>query len=83
MQILDKHEIRLRVYERGAAETLACGTGACAAAVAAVETGRAERDEPLSIRLPGGTLMITVAAPGDSVLMQGPAQFVFTGEIEI
>ncbi|MGB5365486.1 MAG: diaminopimelate epimerase [Polyangiales bacterium] len=77
------HSMRLDVLERGAGWTEACGTGACAAAVAAVETGRAERDEQLSIRLPGGTLLITVAAPGDSVLMQGPARFVFLGEIEV
>ncbi|MFZ1865900.1 MAG: diaminopimelate epimerase [Polyangiales bacterium] len=75
--------MRLDVLERGAGWTLACGTGACAAAVAAVETGRAEREEPLSIRLPGGTLMITVGAPGDTVLMQGPARFVFGGEVEL
>jgi diaminopimelate epimerase len=75
--------MRLDVLERGAGWTQACGTGACAAAVAAVETGRAERDEQLSVHLPGGTLLITVAAPGDSVLMQGPARFVFWGEIEV
>jgi diaminopimelate epimerase len=76
-------EMRLDVLERGAGWTQACGTGACAAAVAAVETGRAERDEQLTIRLPGGTLLITVRAPGDSVLMQGPARFVFRGEVEV
>jgi len=75
--------MRLDVLERGAGWTQACGTGACAAAVAAVETGRAEREEQLSIRLPGGTLMITVGAPGDTVLMQGPARFVFGGEVAI
>ena len=75
--------MRLDVLERGAGWTQACGTGACAAAVAAVETGRAQRDEELSIRLPGGTLLITVRAPGDSVLMEGPARFVYSGEIEI
>ena len=75
--------MRLDVLERGAGWTQACGTGACAAAVAAVETGRAVREEPLSIRLPGGTLMITVGAPGDTVLMQGPARFVFRGEITL
>ncbi|MGD8318149.1 MAG: diaminopimelate epimerase [Myxococcales bacterium] len=73
---------RLDVLERGAGWTLACGTGACAAAVAAVETGRAHRDEPLHIRLPGGTLVVTVGAPGDTVLMEGPARFVFRGEVE-
>ncbi len=75
--------MRLDVLERGAGWTQACGTGACAAAVAAVETGRAERGEQLSIRLPGGTLAITVRAPGDTVLMEGPARFVFLGEVEL
>jgi diaminopimelate epimerase len=75
--------MRLDVLERGAGWTQACGTGACAAAVAAVETGRASREEQLNIRLPGGTLMITVGAPGDTVLMQGPARFVFQGEVAL
>jgi diaminopimelate epimerase len=79
----DGSTMRLDVLERGAGWTQACGTGACAAAVAAVETGRAQREEQLSIRLPGGTLMITVGAPGDTVLMQGPARFVFRGEVEL
>jgi len=73
--------MRLDVLERGAGWTQACGTGACAAAVAAVETGRARRDEQLTIRLPGGALLITVGAAGDGVLMQGPARFVFRGEV--
>lgn len=76
-------EMRLDVLERGAGWTQACGTGAAAAAVAAVETGRAAREEQLTIRLPGGTLLVTVGAPGDSVLMQGPARFVFRGETEL
>jgi len=75
--------MRLDVLERGAGWTQACGTGACAAAVAAVETGRAQREEQLSIRLPGGILTITVGAPGDTVLMQGPARFVFQGQIAL
>ena len=75
--------MRLDVLERGAGWTQACGTGACAAAVAAVETGRAARDEPLTIRLPGGALIVTVRAPGDSVSMQGPSRFVFLGETEL
>jgi len=75
--------MRLDVLERGAGWTQACGTGACAAAVAAVETGRAQREERLSIRLPGGILTITVGAPGDTVLMQGPARFVFQGQIAL
>jgi diaminopimelate epimerase len=79
----DGSTMRLDVLERGAGWTRACGTGACAAAVAAVETGRAKREEQLSIQLPGGTLMITVGAPGDTVLMQGRARFVFAGEVEL
>jgi diaminopimelate epimerase len=79
----DGNAMRVDVLERGAGWTLSCGTGACAAAVAAVETGRARREEQLSVRLPGGTLMITVGAPGDTVLMQGPARFVFWGEVEL
>jgi diaminopimelate epimerase len=75
--------MRLDVLERGAGWTQACGTGACAAAVAAVETGRARREEQLSIRLPGGTLTITVGAPGDTVLMQGSARFVFQGQVAL
>jgi len=51
--------------------------------VAAVETGRARREQPISVRLPGGTLMITVGAPGQTVLMQGPARFVFQGETDL
>jgi diaminopimelate epimerase len=79
----DGNTMRLDVLERGAGWTQACGTGACATAVAAVETNRAGRDEQLRIDLPGGTLMITVGAPADTLLMQGPARFVFTGEVEI
>lgn len=83
---VSEHEgstMRLDVLERGAGWTQACGTGACAAAVAAVATGRARREEPLSIRLPGGILMVTVGAPGETVLMQGPARFVFQGQIRL
>lgn len=75
--------MRLDVLERGAGWTQACGTGAAAAAVAAVETGRAKRGEPLSIRLPGGTLTITPRETGDPVQMEGPACFVFQGEVEL
>ena len=72
---------RLDVLERGAGWTLACGTGACAAAVAAVETGRAERHQPLEVRLPGGPLIITVGDEGDRVRMSGPATHVFDLEL--
>lgn len=72
--------IELRVFERGVGWTEACGTGACAAAVAAVETGRAPRHTPIEVRLPGGSLVIEVGERGESVKMTGPARYVFTGE---
>lgn len=72
----------LDVLERGAGWTLACGTGACAAAVAAVVTGRAERHTPIPIQLPGGLLELTVGDEGDPVLMRGPARHVFDGDLD-
>jgi len=71
--------IRLRVWERGAGLTLACGTGACATAVAAIKQRLIE--SPLEVRLPGGALTIEWT-PGDPVLMSGPATHVFTGELD-
>jgi len=81
MQILDRGRIRLRVYERGAGETLACGTGACAAVVA----GRLQDllDASVRVGLRGGDLQIEWQGPGESVWMTGPADTVFTGAIEI
>lgn len=73
----------LDVLERGVGWTLACGTGACAAAVAAVESGRAARHTPLRVTLPGGTLTITVGEEGEAVRMDGPARAVFRGETEL
>ena len=77
------NDMRLDVLERGAGWTQACGTGACAAALAAVETRRAPRGEPLTVRLPGGPLIITVGEPGAPMSMQGPARFVFRGETDL
>jgi diaminopimelate epimerase len=71
--------IRLRVWERGAGLTQACGTGACATAVAAISLGRAA--SPVEVRLPGGTLMIEWSR-GQPVRMTGPAAHVFTGELD-
>ncbi|MCA9580325.1 MAG: diaminopimelate epimerase [Myxococcales bacterium] len=73
----------VHVWERGSGWTMACGTGACAAAVAAVETGRAQRDTPLAVTLPGGTLSITVSSRGEPVRMTGPARHVFDGTVTI
>lgn len=75
--------MRLDVLERGAGWTQACGTGAAAAAVAAVETGRAKRGAPLRVDLPGGSLLLSVDDPGEAVTMEGPARFVFRGEVTI
>jgi diaminopimelate epimerase len=71
--------IDLVVWERGSGLTLACGTGACATAAVACATGRAEFDRPIPVRLPGGTLDITIARDGRAT-MRGPAKFVFSGE---
>lgn len=81
MQIVDTHRIRLRVYERGAGETLACGTGACAAVVAGIS--RAILKSPVTVETRGGSLTIAWQGPGRSVMMSGPAQTVFEGEIEL
>jgi diaminopimelate epimerase len=77
VQVDDRGHLRQRTWERGAGPTLACGTGACAAAVAAYETGRADRD--LHIKLPGGELRIEYLDSGE-ILMTGPAETVFEGE---
>jgi diaminopimelate epimerase len=71
----------LTVWERGVGFTLACGTGACAAAVAAVETRRAARGTPLTVHLPGGPLTICVGERGAPIEMTGPARCVFRGEL--
>lgn len=82
MQVADRGLIRLRVYERGAGETLACGTGACAAVVAGIRAGLL--DARVEVQTRGGRLTIEWAGQeGDPVLMTGPAQTVFTGQIEL
>lgn len=75
--------IALTVWERGAGLTGACGSGACAAAVAACATGRAEPYEPLMVVQPGGTLTITVGRGKEPILMEGPARRVFAGEVNL
>lgn len=79
VKLLPDGTLRMRVYERGSGETFACGTGACAAAVAAVENGFKKKGEPITVRLRGGEL--TVVYTDDAVLMTGPATEVFSGEI--
>jgi len=81
MQAVGRNHIRLRVYERGAGETLACGTGACAAAVAGIQRGLLDKRVTVTTR--GGDLSILWEGEGKPVMMTGPAVTVFEGEIEI
>ena len=81
MQIIDRQHIKLRVYERGAAETLACGSGACAAVVVGIEQDLL--DHQVSVELPGGSLKINWPGRGQPVLMTGPAASVFEGTLEL
>jgi diaminopimelate epimerase len=81
MQVIDPHHIRLRVYERGAGETLACGTGACAAAVAGIQRGLLE--SPVRVSFSTGDLFIRWEGGNQPVWMTGPAVAVFDGQIEL
>ncbi len=81
MQVLSRHEASLRVFERGAGETLACGTGACAAVVAGIRLGWL--DAVVEVHTRGGRLTIEWQGDGHPVLMTGPAETVFEGEIEL
>lgn len=81
MQIVDRGHIRLRVFERGAGETLACGTGACAAAAVGRRQGLLDRD--VQIDLPGGTAQVSWPGAGQRLWLTGPATKVFTGMMDI
>lgn len=81
MQVLTRNHIKLRVFERGAGETLACGTGACAAVVAGIRLGLL--DSPVEVTMRGGAVSVEWAGGTDSVFMTGPAVSVFEGEIEL
>ena len=78
VEIIDSRTLKMRVWERGSGETLACGTGACAVSAAAVRCGLCQKDEPIKIRLRGGDLDITCRSDGH-IIMQGGATFVFDG----
>lgn len=80
MQVISRDEIALRVYERGAGETLACGSGACAAVVSGIKAGLL--NESVKVTLTGGELSVSWAGVGEPVLMTGSATTVFEGEIE-
>jgi diaminopimelate epimerase len=81
LQVLDRHRIALRVWERGAGETLSCGTGACAAVVSGILRGLL--DSPVQVGTRGGALTISWAGGDNAVWMKGPAQTVFEGTIEV
>ncbi len=81
MQVLDRHSIKLRVYERGTGETLACGTGACAAVVAGIRLGLVQ--SPVHVLTRGGSLSIAWDGVGHPVMLTGPAITVFSGEITL
>jgi diaminopimelate epimerase len=81
MQIVNRGQVKLRVYERGAGETLACGTGACAAVVAGIRLGLL--DATVDVDTHGGQLTIEWHGGASSVMMTGPATTVFEGEIEL
>jgi diaminopimelate epimerase len=81
MQVVNPQQIRLRVFERGAGETLACGTGACAAAVAGIRRGLLQ--SPVRVSMHGGELSIAWQGEGHPVFLSGPAVSVYEGEITI
>jgi diaminopimelate epimerase len=81
MQIISRDQIRLRVFERGVGETLACGSGACAAVVVGQVQGKL--DSHVQVNLPGGALGIEWQGPGHPVIMSGPTAFVFKAEVEL
>lgn len=81
VEVAGPTSLRMRVWERGSGETMACGTGACASAVAAILNGHCQKDNDISVSLKGGELVIRWAAD-NHVYMTGPATFVFEGEID-
>ena len=81
MQVLDQGHIRLRVYERGAGETLACGSGACAAVVSGCLAAKLTNDVDVSLN--GGHLLVSWAGEGEPVWVTGPATFVFEGRVTL
>lgn len=81
VQVIDKTHIKLRVYERGSGETMACGTGACAATVASVLNGYCQKDKDISVRLPGGELIVRYT--DEAVYLTGGATEVFRGSVKL
>ena len=83
VEVLDEHTLKMRVWERGSGETLACGTGACAVAVASILNERVDGDKPVTVKLLGGDLEIYWNRQENLVYMTGPATTVFDGEIDL
>ena len=83
VQVLDEHTVKMRVWERGSGETLACGTGACAVAVASILNGHVSPDTPVTVKLLGGDLQIFWNRSENLVYMTGPAVTVFDGQIDL
>ena len=83
VEVLDDHTLKMRVWERGSGETLACGTGACAVAVASILNGHVDGEKPVTVKLLGGDLEIFWNRQENLVYMTGPAATVFDGEIDI
>ena len=83
VKVIDRHTLQMRVWERGSGETLACGTGACAVAVASTLNGLVDEDRPVTIKLLGGDLQILWNRQENLVYMTGPATTVFDGEIDL
>lgn len=83
VEVLDDHTLKMRVWERGSGETLACGTGACAVAVASILNGHVDGEKPVTVKLLGGDLEIFWDRQENLVYMTGPAATVFDGEIDL
>ena len=83
VEVLDDHTLKMRVWERGTGETLACGTGACAVAVASILNGHVDGEKPVTVKLLGGDLEIFWDRQENLVYMTGPAATVFDGEIDL
>ena len=81
IEVINDHTLKMRVWERGSGETFACGTGACASAVAAVLNGICRHDEKILIHLRGGDLAITYNSD-ETVIMEGPAEFICDGTVD-
>ena len=83
VKVIDRHTLQMRVWERGSGETLACGTGACAVAVASTLNGLVDEAVPVTVKLLGGDLEIFWDRQENLVYMTGPATTVFEGEIDL